>query len=213
MEEAIESAGFAAQTDGVSPSDVGVQPVDAQPETPVASEGAEGTPKDQSDEHVPKRDLDRLRSAKDKEIAQINQAYMDAMRFIEQLQSRVDELELAGADPAIVEQRKTQRQIEAERARIAMAQQALEPVARDIVLTRLAQQYGVPREALDGFTNPRDAENAAKLLAQARRAKVLEERKAKGTDHQEGGTPTSSANSVKNNFDVMDLLTQGYRKR
>jgi hypothetical protein len=94
-----------------------------------------------------------------------------------------------------------------------MAQQALEPVARDIVLTRLAQQYGVPREALDGFTNPRDAENAAKLLAQARRAKVLEERKAKGTDHQEGGTPTSSANSVKNNFDVMDLLTQGYRKR
>lgn len=168
-------------------------------EEQVPGLAATKAPKAPSNEFVPRRDLDGLRSTYDRKLAAASQQLEAALARSQQLEAALFESHIqampAEDQPAARAQvqayfAKQQQELAVQQAQAQQAAyaQMLEPIARQTVLGKIAQRYKVPVAMIADAPSPEAAEYAAQRAAALLRRQAGQTRKASGADSFEGAT-------------------------
>jgi hypothetical protein len=208
------SEGLAAGASGV-PESAGASEAGSQQGMPV-SEAAGAMPEEKP---ITPEQFRKFQSEADKRFAAIQKeaesskhGMMAALQYIAQLEAANDQLQMAGSPPEILQAREKERALGLEKMQLEAEKQQILPLVKQAILLQIAQQYEVPLEELEGATSRREAELIAQAYRKYSRRGKLEERAAKGTDKQEGSSPTA-ATDISNIKDSTRLLDMAFKKR
>lgn len=197
------------------PADPGASGAGSQEGMPGV-EGAETMP---DEKPISPADFKKFQSQADKRAAELQrqaqdneQAAMAALAYIQQLEAKLTELQMAGATPEQIEAVKSKQQLEYEKLALEQEKQKLLPAVRKAALLEISEQYDVPMEELADAKTRAEAELIAKAYKKYRRQVKLEERAAKGTDKQEGSSPAAGVD-LSGIKDSRKLLEMAFARR
>lgn len=198
-----ESAGDAGSgaDSGVAESS-GVADGDSQ-DAIAADETAESMP-EVTDKPITPEQFRKFQAQADKRAAALAKqhqeaqaATMAAMAYIAQLEAQNDKLALAGAPQEVLDAKALQRELAIEKFRLDQEKMGMVPAVRAAALMEISNEYGIPVEDLAEAQSRAEALTIAKAYKRYSRRGKLEERAAKGTDKQEGSSPSAGVDISK----------------
>lgn len=156
-----------------------------------------GKPISEADFRKFQKGADQRHEAAVKQGREAQNATMAAMQYITQLEGKVTELSMAGAPPEVIDAAKQRQVMQMERLQLDQERQGMLPAVRQAALLSISAEYGCPMEELTDSGTRAEAEATAKAYKRFFRKNTLEQRAAKGTDKQEGSSPTTGADISK----------------
>lgn len=97
----------------------------------------------------------------------------------------------------------------------AQSQAQMNEVAKQLVIQKLSQQFGVPAKELSHFSDPHSMEAHARLVAQNRRSQAKEKRKVEKKDNfgsGGSGTPTPKRSKPENLRDARRSFAEAAKR-
>lgn len=210
------SEGMAPGASGV-PDDAGVAEGDSQQGMPAPEAGGSlpaEKPITPADFKKFQSEADKRFAAAQKEVEQHKGGLMAAMQYIAQLEAANDQLQMAGSPPEVLQARERERALSLEKMQLEMQKQAMLPSLRQARLLEISQKYEVPMEEIQEAQTYREAEVIAQAYRKYTRREKLDERAKKGTDKQEGASPSAAVDisGIKDPTKLFDMYFKGKKR-